>query len=210
MLLLLVGELFGLHTMHQILDARGTRSNKWPKVLASISYACIEQPISRMLPGLAEGRVAGLASKSESTWSRAEVTVVFDDSIFKQWLKGEAVGGYFAKYFSGQVHGTVYGLRITLCGLGIGGAFYPTHLHMSHKTEGTKEAGRKLLARLHGLLHQWGLNHGLAYPNLFLSADSGFDCVELLDLCAELSRVLPITPICVPTKSHLFQWGDFS
>jgi hypothetical protein len=210
MLLLLVGELFGLHTMRQILDAHGIKSNNWSKVYSSVSYAFIERSVNQVLLGLAQGRVAELASKSEATWSRADVTVVFDDSIFKQWLKGEAIGEYFAKYFSGQVHGTVYGLRITLCGLSIGDVFYPTHLHMSHKTEDTKAVGRRLLEKLHGLLHQWGLDHGLEYPNLFVSADSGFDCVELLDLCAALSKVLPIAPICVPTKSHLFQWGGFS
>lgn len=210
MLLLLVGELFGLHTLHQILDAHGIQSNNWAKVCASISYACVEQSIGRMLQGLVERQVAELASKSDSTWSRAEVTVVFDDSIFKQWLKDEPIGGHFAKFYSGQVNGTVYGLRVTLCGLCIGDTFYPTHAHLSHKSEDTKEVGRDLLSKLHGLLHQWGLGYGLDYPNLFVSADSGFDGVELLDLCAELSKVLPITPICVPKKSHLFHSGSFS
>jgi hypothetical protein len=210
LLLLLVGELFGLHTLRQILDAHGVKSNNWAKVYASISYAFIEQSISQMLLGLVGRQIAELASKSESTWSRAEVTVVFDDSIFKQWLKDEPVGEYFAKYFSGQFNGSVYGLRITLCGLSIGDTFYPTHVHLSHKNEDTKEVGRKLLKKLHGELHRWSLNYALEYPNLFVSADSGFDCVELLDLCAELSKVLPITPICVPKKNHLFQSGSFS
>jgi hypothetical protein len=165
LLLLLVGELFGLHTLRQILDAHGILSNNWAKVLASISYACIEQSIGRMLLGLVERQVAELASKSDSTWSRAEVTVVFDDSIFKQWLKGEPIGEHFAKFYSGQVNGTVYGLRITLCGLCIGDTFYPTHVHLSHKSEDTKEVGRQLLSKLHGLLHQWGLSYGLDYPN---------------------------------------------
>lgn len=210
MLLLLVGELFGLHTLRQILDANGIESNNWSKVYARISYACIEQSISRMLLGLVERQVVELATKSESTWSRAEVTIVFDDSIFKQWLSGEPIGGYFAKYFSGQVNGPVYGLRITLCGLCLGDTFYPTHLHLSHKKEDTKEVGRQLLKSLHGLLYQWSLTHNLDYPNLFASADSGFDSVELLDLCEELSKVLPITPICVPKRNHLFRSGSFS
>jgi len=97
-----------------------------------------------------------------------------------------------------------------LCGLCIGDIFYPTHVHLSHKSEDTKAVGRRLLKNLHGLLHDWSLTYSLTYPNLFVSADSGFDSVELLDLCAELSKVLPITPICVPTKNHLFQSGSFS
>lgn len=210
MLLLLAGELFGLHTLRQILDAHGIRSNNWSKVYAGISYASIEQTISRMLLGLVEQHVTELALKSDSTWSRAGVTVVFDDSIFKQWLKDEPIGEYFAKYFSGQVNGPVYGLRITLCGLCIDDTFYPTHVHLSHKGEDTKSVGRQLLAKLHGLLHQWSLSYDLTYPNLFVSADSGFDSVELLDLCEELSKVLPITPICVPKKNHLFQTDSFS
>lgn len=210
MLLLLVGELFGLHTLHQILDANGVQSNNWSKVCASISYQCIEQCIGRMLQGLIERQLVDTASKSESTWSRAEVTIVFDDSIFKQWLKEEPIGEFFAKYFSGQVNASVYGLRITLCGICIGDTFYPVEFHLSHKSEDTKLVGRNLLKKLHGLLHEWGVKHGLAYPNLFLSVDSGFDCVELLDLCGELSKVLPIEPICVPTKSHLFRTDGFS
>jgi hypothetical protein len=192
------------------LDANGVQSNNWSKVCASISYECIEQSISRMLQGLAEQQVVATASKSESTWSRAEVTVVFDDSIFKQWLKEEPIGLFFAKYFSGQVNATVYGLRITLCGICIGDTFYPIQFHLSQKGEDTKLVGRNLLAELHGSLHAWSLKHNLVYPNLFLSVDSGFDCVELLDLCETLSKVLPIEPICVPTKSHLFKTKGFS
>jgi len=177
---------------------------------ASLSYSCIEYAIQGMLLGLLQKQMMKLRLKSASTWSRAEVTMVFDDSIFKQWLKNEPIGGYFGKFFSGQVHATVYGLRITLCGLSIGDIFYPTHMHLSHKKEDTKAVGRTLLKKLHEVLHQWGLKHGLVYPNLFLSTDSGFDCPELLDLCEELSKVLPISPIGVPKKNHLFQWGDFS
>jgi hypothetical protein len=36
-LLLLVGELFGLHTLRQILDAHAIKSNNWAKVYARIS-----------------------------------------------------------------------------------------------------------------------------------------------------------------------------
>ncbi len=117
---------------------------------------------------------------------------------------------YFAKYFSGQVKTTVYGLRITLCGICIEDTFYPTSFHLSHKGEDTKEVGRKLLKKLHNSLNEWGLEHGVTYPNLYLSADSGFDCVELLDLCKDLSEVLPIQPICVPTRTHLFRTEGFS
>ena len=210
MLLLLVGELFGLHTLRQILDVHGIKSNRWSKVYASISYSDIERSISEMLLRLTEERLAEVASKSEATWSRHEVTMVFDDSIFKQWLEDEPIGEHFAKYFSGQTNCAVYGLRITLCGLCIGDVFYPTHLHLSHKGEDTKAVGRRLLAKLHGELYRWSLNYGLDYPNLYLSADSGFDCPELLGLCDELSKILPVVPICVPRKNHLFEKDGFS
>ena len=46
-------------------------------------------------------------------------------------------------------------------------------------------------------------------PNLFLSADSGFDGMLLLDTCTAFGEAMPVTPICVPKKSNLIACGNF-
>jgi hypothetical protein len=157
------------------------------------------------LLGLLESKVIELARKSESTWSRGEVTIVFDDSIFKQWLKNEKTGTFYDRYFSGQMKSTVYGFRLSLCGISIADTFYPSHFKISQKSDCTKEVSNKLLDELHEFLWKISQKENVSYPNLFVSADNGFDSELLLDKCTELSKKMPIVPICVPKKTNLLE-----
>ncbi len=207
--LLLVGELFGLHTMRQILQANGLKSNNWSKVCKSLSYKKISLFVNHALLHALRTRLVELGSKSASTWSRAEVTIVLDDSIFKQWLSNEPIGEHFAKYFSGQVGKAVYGFRVTLCGVSIADTFYPAHLELTPKSADSRQTACRLLKELHGFIAKLAASKGLLAPNLFVSADSGFDGPALLDTCASLGEGLPLTPICVPKKSNLIKCGDF-
>lgn len=207
--LLLIGQLYGLHTLHQILDSHGIRSNRWSKVYKCLTLNEISSIVSKVLQTALREKVVDLARKSESTWSRSEVTVVFDDSIFKQWLSAEMKGEekdrsdiYFGKYYSGQIQRTVYGFRVTVIGVCLGDTFYPFDLRLSSKAEDTKKTSCLMLRSLHEFLWQITQKTGVSFPNLFLSADSGFDSLELLDTCDELSQKMSLMPICVPRTNN--------
>ena len=209
--LLLIGELFGLHTMSQILLANGLSSNNWSRLCSKVSYQDINKFVcSTLLRNLRE-KMLELSDKSDSTWSRNLVTIVFDDSIFKQWLSDEAakVGQYFSSFFSGQFGKTVYGFQVTLIGVSIGDTFYPTHLELTPKGKKSKETACKLLRQLHGVIHQLAYAKKWDIPNLFVSADSGFDSPLFLQTCADLSKTLEIKPICVPKRSNFIEFDNF-
>jgi hypothetical protein len=209
-LLLLVGEFFGLHTLNQILRFRTKKTGSWHTRLASLSYRQIELGINCLVKEAALGALTDLAKKSESSWSRSDVTLVIDDSIFKQWLsKGltdPATQAYFDKYFSGQSNSSVYGFRITLCGLAIDNTFYPMYFNFTKKKDNTRQVACNLLNLAHKDISSVCEKEKLTLPNLFLSVDSGFHGPELLTLCDSFTHsTLPITLIGVPKNNHLVE-----
>lgn len=196
-----VGELFGLHTLNQILTASGVRSGRWWKVCKKLTFRQIERMMNELLSGVLREALRDLGRKSDSSWSRAEPTVVVDDSVFKQWLKEAGPGDYFAKFFSGQTKCGVYGFRVTLCGMSINGTFYPASLCLTSKGQDTKQVACDLVGRLHTLLVEVAAQTGVHFPNLYLSVDNGFEGPELLERCELLSQALPIIPIFVPKRN---------
>ena len=136
---MLLGELLGIHTMSTILSTFHIKSNNLQKLWQGFGYEKIALLANQMSINNFTKKIVELSNKSQSTWSRAEVTIVIDDSIFKQWLKNMPIGGEFAKFFSGQTHSTVYGFRVTLLGVSIGDEFYPLYFYLSSKKEKTKE-----------------------------------------------------------------------
>ena len=104
LILLLVGEFFGCHTLHQILSVEMVKSGTWHSRLASLTYKQIESSVCSILKEEGLNAFTELAKKSESSWSRAAVSLVIDDSIFKQWLThgkiDPATSEYFDRYFS--------------------------------------------------------------------------------------------------------------
>ena len=201
----LLGELLGLHTMTSILSTLHISSNNLQKLWQGFTYQQIGLLCSELMVSDFTKQLVQLSKKSESTWSRANVCIVIDDSIFKQWLKNMPIGGLFAKYFSGQTHSTVYGFRITLLGVSLGNEFYPLYFHLSHKKEKTKEVAFNLLKKVRRLLKQIADNESIGYPNLFLSVDSGFTYERLMKYCERTN----ITFIGVPKKNNKFQIGSF-
>jgi hypothetical protein len=197
--------------MNQILVANGIKSNNWSRIYQKVSYKDINRFVSEALLHNLRDKMSALSAQSDSTWSRNLVTIVFDDSIFKQWLSDAEVklGQYFSTFFSGQVGKTVYGFRVTLIGVSIGDTFYPTHLKLTPKGKDTKETACELLRQLHDTIHKLASAKKWEIPNLFVSADSGFDCPLFLKTCADLSKDLEITPICVPKRSNLIEFGNF-
>lgn len=68
------------------------------------------------------------ASQSKSEWSKSNVTVVGDASVFQQNLsKNQQDNDYYSSGFSGQYHTTVTGFKILTLGVVIPGVFYPLY-----------------------------------------------------------------------------------
>jgi hypothetical protein len=209
-ILLLVGEFFGCHTLNQILSVAMVKSGTWPTRLASLTYRQIELAVCAILKEAALNALTELAKKSESSWSRAAVSLVIDDSIFKLWLThgkvDPATAEYFDRYFSGQSKSVVYGFRITLCGLAIEDTFYPMYFALTKKTDNTRQIACDLLNQAHKDITSMCKKEKVTIPNLFLSVDSGFHGLELLNLCATFATTtLPITLVCVPKNNHIIE-----
>ena len=144
-----------------------------------------------------QGRLLEVGQKSEATWSRMNVTLVIDSSIYKQILsRGDDIPE-FDKFFSGQYHATVYGFRLTLIGLVIGTQFYPIQFSISSKEQTELTVAKTLLADVKRSLEFLTTSRSITFPNLFLSVDNGFCSPELFEADEE------ITVISVPKKS----WG---
>ncbi len=113
-------------------------------------------------------------SEKDLKWSRMNVTLVIDSSIYKQLLSlGDDIPE-FDKFFSGQYHATVYGFRLPLIGLVIGGCFYPLSFYMSSKEYQERDIAKQLLEEVKQTLNLLKTAEDIVFPNLFLSVDSGF------------------------------------
>ena|GEM_PF-3485871 len=201
----LVGELYGLHTLHSILDALQITSRNLYKLWDAYTHRQIKELTTQLCIASFKEALGELAKKSESSWSRAEVTVVIDDSIFKQWLKNMPRGAEYAKFFSGQVHKSVYGFRVSLVGVAIGKNFYPLYFEIVPKGKCTKKTALDLLKKVHQLFIQVAEKERVSYPNLFLSVDSGFTDEDLIAYCKEHH----IGFIGVPKRNNVFKIGRY-
>lgn len=196
LMVLLLGELFGLHTLHQVLHQQGIGSNQLQKVWQQLSCAQVVGWMNALLWQAFEREFEVLCAKSASTQSRARLTLVIDSSVFRQWLAAGDKDKFFGKYFSGQTHSTVWGFSLVLGGMTVGGVFYPLHFQVRGK--GDKETGlaKKMLVRLHGRLQALALP---ALPSLYVSVDSGFTTPEVMHTCAHLG----MTFIGVPRSNQV-------
>lgn len=204
--LMQIGELCGLHTLNSLLSALGIKSTQYYKLWKGCTLKQSKELLDTYCELEFTEHLVALAQKSSSSWSRAEVTIVIDDSIFKQWLKNMPIGTYFAKYYSGQTHCSVYGFRVTALGIAIGDNFFPLYHHLSPKCVNTKEVALDLLKKAYELLEKLADTYSLSYPNLFLSVDSGFTYSGLLAYCEEKN----IGFIGVPKKNNKIQIGRYN
>ena len=205
LLLFMMGELWGLSTLHAILSHYGIRSNNYQKCWQQFSVSQIINMGSHLWKGILEKRLQTLAGKSGSTWSRSSFTIVIDGSVFKQWLNSEQFGKYYARYFSGQTGKVEYGFHVILLGLSIGEDFYPLSFHILRKDKQEKEAAiaSKLLIKSSLYLNEVAEKHSIVYGKIYVSVDSGFRQESFLQTCERLAyQAIVGTP-----KGHLYQIG---
>jgi len=200
-----LGSLHGLNTLSQILSALHISSNNLHKIWQDATYEQIQSMVKNFAEDNFKSALSELADKDDSTWSRAQVTIIADDSIFQQWLKNMPKGEEFAKFFSGQYHKTVYGFRVTLVGVALGNTFHPLYFLVVPKGECTKKAALKLLKKVNRLITKTLDQQDLSCPNLSFSVDSGFTDEDLIKYC----EVNNIRFVGVPKKNHKFQIGRY-
>jgi hypothetical protein len=184
-----VGEVFGLHTLNQILTAHGCGGKRWWKALKSLTVKEMEKGVVALLQASLKRALEKLMGKSGSTWSRASPVIVIDDSIFRQWLGSMKGGEHFGRY------------RVTLCGLSIGDTFYPAALRLTTKKDDTKQVACDLLAEAHLLISEVSDAEGMRVGKLYLSVDNGFESDLLRQKCEKLSQKVPIFPVFVPKSN---------
>ncbi|PJF33064.1 MAG: hypothetical protein CUN57_03130, partial [Phototrophicales bacterium] len=115
--LLLVGSFFGHDNLSRILKAYRIDSHHLHEVWRKLDDKQVGEIITHLFWNAFQHPFRELAAKSESTWSRAEVTVVVDSSIYKHLLQDSDGCEYHDKFFSSQFNAAVYGFRLTLLGV---------------------------------------------------------------------------------------------
>jgi len=200
---MLIGELFGLHTLRSILDSFQIQSTNLYKIWQKHTYLQIKNMTMRLGVAYFEEALEDLISKSESSWSRSSITIVADNSIFKQWLANMDRGKFYDKFFSGQYHCSVFGFQVQLIGVAIGSDFHPLFFQLVSKQEKSKNKVVNLVKKVTSIFEQSAEKQGLKLsdlPNLYLSVDSGFTDESLIDYCQSKD----IGFIGVPKKNNIF------
>jgi hypothetical protein len=207
--------LVDLPTLQSILTDFGIKSTKlstcFKELYNKLTISIIIQVFESVFELQVKAAFERLSGKHSSCLSRELVTVVLDDSIFKQWLSSFQLGKTFAScfscFFSGQFNSTVYGFKNCCIGVVIDGVYYPLYFDYipKKKKEGDAQYGVqiataiKLVKRL-GTFKQHLKDKGIDLGKLRFSADSGYSDMHLADVCKENDLIY----ISVPKKSHTF------
>ena len=135
LLIFFLGQILDLPTLNSMLEEYEISSNSVSKHYAEIQSKISTKNILRLYERIFEHQLSEhlltLFEKHPCIFSRNLVTVVLDDSVFKQWLssfiEGEDFEGCYGKYFSGQTKSSVYGFRVLCLGICIDGVYYPLY-----------------------------------------------------------------------------------
>ena len=217
-LLLLAGTLYDIKTLSELLSLLGIKSNNYHKIWKKLSHKQVYDLFVMGSRQLFSKEFTKLLGQSESSQSRAEITIVGDDSIFKHWLKTVENDPYYGKFFSGQFQKAVYGYCVSLVGVVLHDTFYPLSFSLVPKVQSkTAENKVKDLERKKSLIKlEQGIKEVKAFlvqlskdckqelPTLYLSIDSGFNDKLLLDFCEKLE----IIGICVAKGTEVLFYKD--
>ncbi len=198
-LLLLLGDIFGLNTVNKILISYKIKSNNLQKLWRKCSVRSLIRTMNTLCLNIYKDKFIKKSSQSVSSHSRSEMTLILDGSIFRQWLI-ENAESFYGKYYSGQTRSAVYGFNLLLCGMTIDGVFYPLHFYVRKQKEKDGIEARRIVNRVHNKLKTIAKASKIKLPRLYLSVDSGFLNKELIRLCESFS----ITYIGVPKGNHIF------
>jgi hypothetical protein len=213
-LIYLLGQLIDLPTLHSILEYKKIKSNlygiKYNNILSNISHQYFIGLFESVFTHNIRVILKEMSEKDPSIWSKKLVTVILDDSIFKQWIAGLlGTDKHYGCFYSGQFNSTVYGFKVVCLGLSIEGEFHPLFLGFVPRKIADKQGKNTALkARdiAEQLVEKWGRfvsecqNEGISLPKFHLSCDNGYSDVKLSETCEKNNLIY----ISVPKKSHNF------
>lgn len=210
--LFFLGQLLGLTTLHAILEIHGIKSNniqkKYSFLCKSLTHNKLHQIYEYLFSEQLKTKLEDLASQSESEWSKSNVTVVVDASVFQQSLsKNQQDNDYYSSWFSGQYHTTVTGFKILTLGVVIQGVFYPLYYEfIGKKNDKEKEICCKLLDKFKEFWEKIQKKHKNLPKKLHLSCDNGYSCKEIVASCDSNNLIL----LSIPKKNNIFKINNIS
>lgn len=116
-----------------------SKQKQYIKLCNKLTNSHLHQIFDYVLEHVLEQKLTELLQKHASELSRTLVTVVLDDSIFKQWLKVDMTEQdddfvqFYGKFFSGQMQQVVWGYQVLVLGFNVGTTFYPLYLQCVRK-----------------------------------------------------------------------------
>lgn len=134
-LLLLAGVLYDITTLKELLSLFGIKSNNYSKIWQKLTHRQVYELFTMGSRSLFKEKFVKLVKQSDSTQSRAELTIVGDDSTFQQWLKNAEDDPYYGVFFSGQYKKMVHGFCVSLVGVVLNDTFYPLSFRLIPKPE---------------------------------------------------------------------------
>jgi hypothetical protein len=208
-----LGQLVGLPTLHSILTKFEIKSNSlqinYKKLCKELTTSKLRQMFEYIFEQQLQEKFEQMAKKDSSCWSKELVTVVLDDSIFKQWLQSqptyESMEGCYGCFFSGQYHTQVYGFKSTVLGVCFAGVLYPLYIDFVKKKDPTHSETSITVAQK--LIKRWVCFNeklkvlGIILPKIHFSCDSGYNNDSLEKTCHQGSLIY----ISVPQKAHFFE-----
>ena len=213
-------ELVGLPTLNSILEKFDIKSNSqqinYKKICKSLTVSKLSKIFEYIFEHEVSKEMIELSQKDSSIWSKELVTVVLDDSIFRQWLEQglvkQGLDEYYGKYFSGQFGTAVYGYKVVTLGVCINGILYPLYFDFAKKGEKStspnsiKNPDRAIVVA-QKLVKKWGSlvenikKQGIKLPDIHMSCDSGYNDIVLAQICEDNHLIY----ISVPKKSHCIE-----
>ncbi|MDZ7936164.1 MAG: hypothetical protein U5M51_14595 [Emticicia sp.] len=203
-----LGSLVGLPTLSSILRKFNVTSNdsqvKYKKICKNLSSNKIRLIFEYIFEQEVLSKLSKMSKKDISCWSKELVTVVLDDSIFRQWIQNtdRLTDPYYGSFFSGQFGTTVYGYKVVTLALSIDGVLYPLYFDFVKKKEAESyekatEVAQKLVNRF-GVLAKKSRDNGLSIPALHFSCDNGYNDPKLAKICLDNNLIF----ISVPKKTE--------
>ena len=149
--LFFLGQLVGLPTLNSILENYGISNGKHQrnhnKICKKLSLSTFKVIFEDLFEQQLGASLAILSEKHTSCFSREPVTVILDDSIFRQWLTGgktsDIFEGFYGRFFSGQCGRAVFGFKVVTLGVSISEVFYPLYYELVKKSP-AKEKVKKV------------------------------------------------------------------
>lgn len=205
----LIGTLYGANNLTDLSAICGIKSNKASKIWQTLSHTQIQTLFNHAARAAFSEQFLALCRQSDASQSRAEATIVGDDSIFKHWFSDEEVGEYFARFFSGQSKSVVYGFCVNLAGIVLKDTFYPLVFSLVKRKESSKAILQANLEEIKGYLDQLidqankESQTPIKLPQLYLSVDSGLSDPNIIKWCEDKAIIF----IGVVEKTHIFTTG---